>query len=178
MQAGVHVMPSFDDRVETSDVVALLQKVQHISNQTEANIYVYDAYLKAAENFFSYRQPDNMCITMYMKHFKYYMDCAEHVADGIFEALRLIQHEMSEDKKDGFGGDAYTEEEYRKRVRNKLMATTLIRKSNKCVYGPLVIDLHRERKDLCIDHLHTDILKTQQKSHKLVTQFSHGYFCR
>ena len=140
-QAGVHGMPSFDMVEEASDLVSLLQKIRHISNQTEADMYVYGAYMEAMKNFFTFRQPHNMCITMYMKHFKYYMDCAGHVSDGLFESSGPILHEMVEDKKDDFEDNSYTQEEYKERVRDKLMVTALMGKSNKRMYGPLVTDL-------------------------------------
>lgn len=133
MQTSLQAMDDFKTVSRIGDVTKLLLEVRKISNQVSSDMDVHDAYLEGIQCFSNYAQPDGTDIATYLRHFKHYVESAEQISSGLFEASGLVAYEMECDKKEN--KPVLTAQEYQKKVHNCLMGV------DHRVYGPLMNDI-------------------------------------
>ena len=121
------------------EVCELLKSIRKISSQIQADMNPYDACLEARRSFELYHQTDKMDLAMHLQNFKHLADCADQAGDGLFQAQCLAQYEREQDR--GGGVTEVTDDEYDRRVRERLMSISFLKKANMRVYGDLIDDL-------------------------------------
>ena len=86
MQNSVKSDKDYECIDNENDIAALLKCIRTIGAQVQTDMNVYGTYLDAQQSFHNYYQSDGVPLDTYPKHFKYYIECAEHFGGGLFES--------------------------------------------------------------------------------------------
>jgi len=130
--------PDFERIEDTTNVSALLKEIRGISYQIDPNQSIYDAIDELQKQFFTYRQEDSNNV-LHLARFKDYVDVMEHFGIEMFQDECCIEHEEAKDKAKGL--KTVSQDAYAKKVKEKRLATCLLRRSNMQIYGPLMREL-------------------------------------
>ena len=130
--------PDFERIEDATNVAALLKEIRGISYQIDPNQSIYDAIDELQKQFFAYRQEDANNV-LHLARFKDYVDVLEHFGIEMFQDECCVEHEEAKDKAKGL--KPLSHEGYVSRVKEKRLATCLLRRSNMQIYGPLMREL-------------------------------------
>ena len=123
------------------DVVELLQKIRGVYRQMTTNSSICDSIDEAKKHYYLYRQQLEDDNETHLRTFKNNSEVVLHYKGNMYEAQALIEHEKKEAGRDGV---LRTDTEFKALVRERIMGTALLKRSDMSIYGPLVTDIREQ----------------------------------
>ena len=106
----------------------LLKIISGVSREVDINASIYDAIDEAKWKYYTYRQQPYEDNDHHARVFKRNVEVLEHEGGELFNDPILIKHEKQKDI--GAGVTAKSDEEYKAIVREKAMATALLKRAD------------------------------------------------
>ena len=153
----------------SGNVVELLKMVRGTCREMTTNASLYDAIDESKKRYYSYKQQPWDDNEVHLKAFKNNTEVVEHYKGSLFDDKVLIDHETAENAKNSIIRDA---KQVKATVREKMMGTALLKRSDMTRYGPLMTDIRDQHgygidvypKTLASGH---DMLEDYARSRKL-----------
>ena len=177
MQTALRGEEAYQEFERDGDVCELLRAIRKISSQIQADMNPYDSCLEARRSFELYHQTDKMDLATHLQNFKHLVDCADQAGEGLFQAPGLVQYEKEQDRREGI--TEATDDEYERRVRERLMSISFLKKSNMRIYGDLIDDLRDQflfKQDVYPETMQSayNMLKGHSSANKRQTKARNG----
>jgi hypothetical protein len=126
-----------------SEVGRLLKEIKSITHQFQANISIYEALDEAKRQYYIFKQQHSHMNTItFMKTLKNIVDVIEFYGGSIADDPALIKYEKDLDKKNNVTG--ITDAQYQRRVRDKMLAVGVLRRSDKKMYAHILHDMRNQ----------------------------------
>jgi len=126
-------------KIETSgDVVELLKKIRGVCREMTTNASLYDSIDEAKKRYFLYYQQPEDDNEQHLRTFKSNSDIVEHYKGSLYDDKALIEYEKKEDVKNG---ELHTDLEIKALVKEKMMGTSLLKRSDMSRYSPLMTNI-------------------------------------
>lgn len=139
LQNKLRSKKDFEQIDDKGDVVSLLREIRKISHQAEDSVCVYDSLDEVLRRFYTYVQSPEEDNATHLVRFREFIDVLDHFEVDMFQDTCLINYEKDLDKK--LGRSADTDENLKKRVKNKQLGTCFLRRSNMRLYSGLMRSL-------------------------------------
>ena len=112
--------------------------IRGVYRQITTNSSICDSIDEAKKHYYQYRQQPEDDNETHLRTFKNNSEVVERYKGNMYEAQALIEHEKKEAGRDGV---LRTDTEFKALVREKMMDTALLKRSNMSIYGPLMTDI-------------------------------------
>jgi len=122
----------------SGDVVELLKKIRGVCREMTKNASLYGSIDEAKKRYFLYYQKPEDDNEHHLRTFKSNSDVVEHYKGSIYDDKALIEYKKKEAVKNG---ESYTDLEIKALAKEKMVGTTLLKRSDMNRYGPLMTDI-------------------------------------
>ena len=124
---------------ENGNIANILTEIRGVSNEIEVSSNVYDALYEIKFRYYNYYQGDD---DSNMKHIQALNDLVasiEHHGGSIWLDEGLLEHEKKDPEQLGF-----SHTEYENTVKQKVIATAMIKRANRTIYADVIANMRRE----------------------------------
>ena len=124
---------------ENGNITNILTEIRGVSNEIEVSSNVYDALYEIKFRYYNYYQGDD---DSNMKHIQALNDIVasiEHHGERIWLDEGLLEHEKKDLEELGF-----SHTEYENTVKQKVIATAMIKRAKRTIYGDVIANMRRE----------------------------------
>jgi len=126
-------------KIETSgDVVELLKKIRGVCREMTTNASLYDSIDEAKKRYFLYYQKPEDNNEQHLQTFKSNSDIVKHYKGSLYDDKALVEYEKKEAVKNR---ESYTDLEIKALVKEKMMGTASLKRSDMSRYSPLMTDI-------------------------------------
>jgi hypothetical protein len=143
LRSKLKALAVWTDMESKSEVGRLLKEIKSITHQFQANISIYEALDEAKRQYYIFKQQHSHMNTItFMKTLKNIVDVIEFYGGSIADDPALIKYEKDLDKKSNITG--ITNAQYQQRVRDKMLAVGVLRRSDKNMYAHILHDMRNQ----------------------------------
>ena len=124
---------------ENGNIANILTEIRGVSNEIEVSSNVYDALYEIKFRYYNYYQGDD---DSNMKHIQALNDLVasiEHHGESIWLNEGLLEHKKKDPEQLGF-----SHTEYENTVKQKVIATAMIKRANRTIYADVIANMRRE----------------------------------
>jgi len=120
------------------DIVELLEKIRGVCCQLTTNVSLYDSIDEAKKRCYTYMQQHEDDNEIHLRTFKRNFDVIEHYNGSLYEDNAIIDYEKEQDIKNTVTQNV---DELKTIIKEKMMGTALLKRSDMSRYSPLMTDI-------------------------------------